>query len=442
MTDLKFALLFIGALIICAVLLFNWWQERKIRREASQSFDSPEQDLLMDEFDDSVDKNDKSNLQTSRNEYSQDALTSNHGMLSDARADFEKEMAMHVNEPFISNPFAITSKDDDPSFDGQSDQVTEAASQNASSMHDALHPLNLKNNSENLKPIDFPPEDLAAEVINDSLPDSISHQIDLTSVLYLPGPTRGEKLRDLLLSIVSLDKPVYAFGLGYDDIWYGLTREQEQREFKRAVYSLQLADRSGPVSKETLSRFQQSVDEIGYQLSAQVEWQENPDPLSYAQDLDQFCLDVDKMVGFHLIQGTSGPFTGTKFRGLAEANGLFLGSDGSFHYETNNHERLFTLIDIDNNPFDVDTLRTSVLKGVTFQLDIPRVKNCTEVFNQMVLVARKMETSLFAILVDDKQRPISDPQIEKIRNQLKVIHAQMVARGVVPGSPSALRLFS
>jgi FtsZ-interacting cell division protein ZipA len=79
---------------------------------------------------------------------------------------------------------------------------------------------------------------------------------------------------------------------------------------------------------------------------------------------------------------------------------------------------------------------------VTFQLDIPRVKNCPEVFNQMVLTARQMESSLGATLVDDNQRPIGETQIEKIRQQLKVIHAKMVARGIVPGSPSALRLFS
>jgi FtsZ-interacting cell division protein ZipA len=87
-------------------------------------------------------------------------------------------------------------------------------------------------------------------------------------------------------------------------------------------------------------------------------------------------------------------------------------------------------------------LRTSVIRGVKFQLDIPRVHNCIEVFNHMVLMARQMENSLNASLVDDNQRPLGETQIEKIRQQLKVIHAKMVTRGVVPGSYSALRLFS
>jgi FtsZ-interacting cell division protein ZipA len=100
------------------------------------------------------------------------------------------------------------------------------------------------------------------------------------------------------------------------------------------------------------------------------------------------------------------------------------------------------LVNQDKTPFTIEMLRTGVIRAVTFQLDIPRVKHCTEVFNQMVLMAKQMEASLNGKLVDDNQRPLGDMQIEKIRQQLKVIHATMVARGIMPGSASALRLFS
>ena len=79
---------------------------------------------------------------------------------------------------------------------------------------------------------------------------------------------------------------------------------------------------------------------------------------------------------------------------------------------------------------------------MTFRLDIPRVKNCLEAFNHMVLTARQMETSLSARLVDDNHRPLGEPQIEQIRQQLKIIPGKMVARGIPPGSDNALRLFS
>ena len=96
----------------------------------------------------------------------------------------------------------------------------------------------------------------------------------------------------------------------------------------------------------------------------------------------------------------------------------------------------------DANPFNPEMLRSSVVKGVTFQLDIPHVKHCAEAFTQMVQVAKQMEIGLNAVLVDDNNKVLSDIQIEKIRHQLKVIHASMLVRGIIPGSDSALRLFS
>jgi hypothetical protein len=60
----------------------------------------------------------------------------------------------------------------------------------------------------------------------------------------------------------------------------------------------------------------------------------------------------------------------------------------------------------------------------------------------MVQIARQMEIGLHATLVDDNNRPLGDIQIEKIRQQLKVIHATMLVRGITPGSDSAHRLFS
>jgi len=49
---------------------------------------------------------------------------------------------------------------------------------------------------------------------------------------------------------------------------------------------------------------------------------------------------------------------------------------------------------------------------------------------------------LHATLVDDNNRVLGDIQVEKIRQQLKVIHATMLVRGIIPGSDNAIRLFS
>jgi len=47
MSDLQIGLLLIGVLIVAGVLLFNWIQERRFRRQADAAFQAPFADALM-----------------------------------------------------------------------------------------------------------------------------------------------------------------------------------------------------------------------------------------------------------------------------------------------------------------------------------------------------------------------------------------------------------
>lgn len=459
MSDLQLALLALGAIIIVAVILFNWWQERNLRKAAADSFDEPQRDPLLDEFhiDTEAILAEEARAATAFSPTYDEAMSSNNAAIAEAAsavAEFEHDMATSEDIPELQHQYQAApaaaadeawqtadavSMEDLQADAGFEDTIPEASEPSYKPMHE---PLMEQPQDELAEPYAEAQAAPVTDTEHGALPSSISHQIDLTAVLYLAQPASGLALREFLLTLVDLDKPVYAYGHGADGVWRMLTREQEEVSFTRAACSLQLADRSGPVSRDTLNRFQDAIEEMGHNLGAQVEWHGNPDPIVYAHDLDQFCIEVDKLVGFHLAQGVSGPFTGTKFRGLAEASGLTLANDGAFYYTNENGQPLFALVNQDKTPFTIEMLRTAVIRGVTFQLDIPRVKHCTEVFNQMVLMAKQMEGSLSGKLVDDNQRPLGDMQIEKIRQQLKVIHATMVARGIMPGSPGALRLFS
>lgn len=451
MSDLQLALLALGAIIIVAVILFNWWQERSLRKAAAESFDEPPTDPLLDEFHidtEAILKDEPASAPAFETTF-EEAMASGNPAIAEAASavvEFEQDMAVSEDIPALTRTYGPSPPMPDED-DWQASEVatTEELQEEAGFAEtipepEAAVPDPAQNELDQ-------PEPLATatsghETERGALPSSVCHQIDLTAVLYLAQPVTGMELRQFLLSMVDLDKPVYAYGHGADGVWRMLTREQEELSFTRAACSLQLADRGGAVSRETLNRFQSAIEEMGRSMGAQVEWHGNPDPLDYASDLDQFCIEVDKLVGFHLAQDASGPFTGTKFRGLAEASGLTLADDGAFYCLNESGQPLFALVSQDKTPFTIEMLRTGVIRAVTFQLDIPRVKHCTEVFNQMVLMARQMESSLNGKLVDDNQRPLGEMQIEKIRQQLKVIHATMVARGIMPGSATALRLFS
>ena len=469
MSDLQLALLALGALIIVLVIGFNWWQERSLRNEASQRFNTPAQDALLDDVRASAPKSD---------EFDGDFVRS-----SLADKELLDETPFYIDESeigqprFENNPSASVAGDTKTYYESPTQDVISAVEEFELDMAQPIPEIQQEqvvevatvstaeqaNESDWMQETGFENAQIQSassaampNIVDEtaagyaqseaqsaaSLPATAHQQIDLTALLFLPKSCAGAMLHQSLQAIADLDKPIYVHGLAKDGVWYPLSTEHEATEFTRIACSLQLADRSGAISRQTLQSFQQSIDNIGLQLGAQIEWHGPADPLRYAAELDQFCIEVDVMVGFHLVQGASGPFAGTKFRGLAEAAGLVLGSDGSFQCIAENQPVLYSLVNQDKTPFSAEMLRSALIRGISFQLDIPRVKNSLEVFNRMVLLARQMESSLSANLVDDKQRPLGDTQIEIIRQHLKKIHAKLVARGILPGSASALRLFS
>lgn len=447
MSDLQLALLLLGAVIILVVIAFNWWQERRLRNEAARHFEAPRGDVLMDDDfqldPDAILREESRDLKRLATD-DFDALSIGEDKAEAAQAysapagtdDTILEMES-LTPPVEADDFAQLDEETVPTVpaeDGAAFRSYEEHAWQSDSVTESVR------TAESEPGLDEETEGQATGML--ALSPEIDGRIDLIAVLHLPQPVSGARLREFLVSVTDIDKAKYLHGLDADGNWALLTREQEAMEFGKVTCAVQLADRSGFISRSALDRFQHEVERIGHKLNAQVEWLNQGDALQQASELDQFCIEVDKMVGFHLVQGGNGPFTGTKFRGLAEASGMVLGTDGGFHSENEAGLRQFSVFNRDNYPFSPEMLRTSVIHGVTFQLDIPRVANCIEVFNQMVLTARQMEKSLGAMLVDDNQRPLGETEIEKIRQQLKAIHARMVTWGIVPGSPSALRLFS
>ena len=499
MSDLQIILIVIGLLIIVGVLIFNWWQERRFYRQMENSFSSVRNDALFDEPELDI-----SSLHYTLNDESVahptfDKLPSEQSMLDQVAtlSDHElediqwptKDIALaHAQELEHVTPVTEMSITQNPHEDFPDNirntlqhadiklifnDAFNRVESDASQVSDHLGEQQI--NRPMAKPIDRPIVQASAETIakvahdNEdhaalvpsievsalTLPAMLHPQMDLTAILYLAQETPVSALSGDFFALSSgYDKSVFVHVLNAEKQWPLLKdmqsdRSQADQLISKIACSLQLADRAGAVSRNTLNRFQLAVETLGLDMNAHVEWQGAGDALINATELDAFCIEVDKTIGFHLVNGDSGAFTGTKLRGLAEAQGLVLASDGTFKYfdkdaSSDDAQLLpsFVMFNREDYPFSPDMLRISVVKGVTFQLDIPHVKQCAEAYSQMVQVARQMELGLKAVLVAENNKVLGDMQIEKIRQQLKVIHATMLTRGIVPGSDSALRLFS
>ncbi len=422
MSDLQIALIILGALIIAAVVIYNWMQERKLRKEVTSEFIVPQKDVLVDDF-----------------HINADAYI------------IDKEMAEVTQK---ARPFQNTIPAEQLEQTAVDLSSQQDVSQKQAPEVKQMEPVLL---AEEIETSITPPQKVIPEPVvfesivkavlveeilpqASSLPQITHPQIDLTALMYLSKSISANDLNELATSLANTSLSIMLHGLDSQDKWYLLSENVAATVFKQVACSLQLADRGGPVAKNVLNKFQFAVEDAGLGLNAHVEWQGSGDAMQRAIELDQFCIEVDQIISVHIAQ-TETPIHGTKFKGLAEASGMTLKQDGKFHFEAND-KLLFTAIDTNNVPFTAESLRSNVLKSITFQIEIPKVSNCEQVFNQMISVVQKMASSLSASLVDDNQKTLGDLQIEKIRQQLKVIHATMVARGIMPGSPSSMRLFN
>ncbi len=206
--------------------------------------------------------------------------------------------------------------------------------------------------------------------------------------------------------------------------------------------ALQLVDRSGAVNEQQLRSFAEAVRKLAASAAAAVEIPDVAPALEHAAALDEFCADVDVLVGINVIANNGQLFHGTKIRALAEAAGLQLQASGVFHFHDEQGNALFSVDNQQAEPFVADRIRNITTPGITFLLDVPRVANGLRVFDKMVAMSRNFADSLDGTLADDNRALLNDGGLERIRAQLRAIYAAMEQRGISAGSPLALRLFS
>ena len=404
MSDLQIGLLMIGAVIVAAVLLFNWIQERRFRKQADAAFQAPLGDALM-------------------------------------QPGAVPRETHHRVEPALR----------EPAFDaGGLREAVEA------------HEPNLQIDSA-ASPAGAPPAafehaapDRAASSIS---PPPPSTQPRPTSAPVAAPPAPCDELieyririgGDGVLANVFADAFVHARTLGKAVRWMGLpvgAAEWEEVQpwrdvnYQQVVVTMQLADRNGAVQEEQLSALCALLQTTAQTHGLRIVCGDVADALESAQVIDRFCVDVDVLIGLNVVARGEGAVNLTRIVHEAESSGMSLGVDGVFQLLDSRGEPLYALCNHDAEPFSATVVEGQTSQGVTLQFDVPRVPDGLKVFDGMVAFGRKLANEVGGILVDDNLRPLTDSGIEKIRTQLTQIYERMEARGVPSGSRRALRLFS
>lgn len=311
---------------------------------------------------------------------------------------------------------------------------------------DALHqPLNAAS------PLPLAAEDLVATAspapaarvyATDEVCGLVEDRSDYLIELLLDHPTSSEVLEPLWQLRFDFGKNVNVCGLNAATGTWEKVIADSPLAYSAFRLALQLANRSGAITEARLMSFRDVVREIAHNLGMEVVLPDVAEALQRAQQLDAFCASVDQMIGLNIVPSGERVFSGIEVARVAELHGFSLQSDGAFHLLDERGNTLFSLCNFDNVSFQHHTLPTLRINALTLLLDVPRVADSTQRFDEMAVLARDLAMGLRAALLDDNRTALGEAGISHIRSQVASIENNMLAGGITPGSAQARRLFS
>jgi FtsZ-interacting cell division protein ZipA len=265
---------------------------------------------------------------------------------------------------------------------------------------------------------------------------------DYIAVLTFDVPAGADSLALLWQKRFDFGKSVHACGLNAATGAWEKVIAESHLFYASFKLSLQLADRSGPVSEVRLDDFRDLARDIAAHLGAKAELPDVPAASARAVELDSFCAEVDQMIGLNILPGGERTFSGGEIARVAEQHGMALQADGAFHLPDEHGYTVFSLCNYENVPFQHHTLAQMWVNGLTLLLDVPRVEQPTQRFDEMAVLARELAMDLRAAVVDDHRVALGEQGIAQIREQIAAIESRMLSGKVLPGSAQARRLFS
>ena len=402
LSSLQLGLIVAGVLLVAGVIAYNAWQERRIRRRITSAFRKP--DVVESPPD------------------------------ADLRVEPTMRAMPAVSEDFEAAPEAGTG----PTADGaQRPSAAMPADDDAT----WTPPMDV------VKHVPIEEDVPAAPVVTSyaaASPDAMGPQpdrdIECMAILQPAKPLGAGALAAGLHA--RMGKRLRWFGRTAPGSSWVLLHSATPGEFVELAACLLLADRNGAASHAQLDTFGRVMSELAPMLPAALSVPDVAAETDRAEALDRLCADVDVQIGLTVLKAEPASIAGTRLRGVAEAAGFRLAPGGRFEFpQEDTGAILYTLQNVRNEPFTVDTLRASATNGVVLVLDVPRVAEPLRAFDQMKLTAKRIAHTLDGDLVDDNRRPLDDAALASIRQQVQIAADALRACRIDPGSPRAQALF-
>ncbi len=266
-------------------------------------------------------------------------------------------------------------------------------------------------------------------------------------------PNRGKAIsRDRALGIYKqneyiLEKPRGLYGLRrVTNVWSNLDGDPISTEYSDLRLAIQLADIEGPVNESELHKFSQLALKLADPLKRRTLFSMEFDKaIELANVLDGFCKDFDVVASVNILSKGPVGFTGMDILHEMSVLGLEIGKNSVFHKYPNFDKRKFPSYSLANlydpGEFDMTSMQRFVTKGLTMFMQVPCVRNPDQAFREMIKDALALCNTLDGSLLDQDNKPMSQPGIEAIAGQIRSLDQRMKDRGIAAGSETAIRLF-
>lgn len=264
--------------------------------------------------------------------------------------------------------------------------------------------------------------------------------IDCITPLHLDQPVRGDALIAALPSTRRIgSKPLAVEGQRPNGEWEVLRPDQRYRILQAGV---QLANRSGPLSKIEFSEYVMKVQAFADAIGATPELPDMHNEVARAHELDAFASGRDAQLGFTL-RARQKPWRLDFVMQQAARTGFVRGALPSqmvFPSNTAGHSPVLSLI-FDTQAALSDDPR-AVLGSVALTLEVTHVPRSEQPFMRMRAIANFLAKSMDAEITDDSGQPLTTEFIDAIGADLERVYDSLDSRDLSAGSPQARRLFS
>ncbi len=227
--------------------------------------------------------------------------------------------------------------------------------------------------------------------------------------------------------------------------WCNLELDMGDSIFTDLVVYIQLADSSGPISEQELTRFAALISclsedtERGFAFMTMFD-----NAIEQANVLDEFINHFNFSIRINIYPIADQPFNGVAVEQYACQVGMERNHGYYSCFKTINNEKmvLYSLKNMsETGCFDFENFDQSTMHGLTFFMKPAAVQQAGAVFSDMVDASKACASSMQGIAKWPGYNIPSEEPISEIRESIENIETDMERLGIPMGSDEAIRLF-